>query len=643
MLLEGGDFLNDSREATTPIKNFRDAYLSSDYDNYFLEVEGDVKVNLEKLNYIFYYEPAKNAYIIAVEKGMFEALISELNGIINIETSFPYTLDSIQSIIGDNIKEFDVIQPVAAANITKLNSYGFLGLTGKDTVTAIIDTGIDYLNPQFWDSEGNTRIIGIWDQTINLEQVDEINVNLPYGTFYSRDQINLAIKAYKNGDDPYKIVPSKDTNGHGTRVAGLIGAKGLDGIWGGAPDCEFLIIKLVELKDNVLIQAGINQRTTEIYGGIDILSALAFCYKFKETSIKPLAVSLALGTNFGGHDGISSLERYIDIFAEKIGIAFITGTGNEGLSDTHASTMFEKEDEIKNINFSVGNGEENLVLSVWVKRPDIVSAGLVSPSGEIIEPIPAKIITKQKVKFLLENSIVEFNYSLHEISTGDEHILITISNPVEGIWQLRLRGDYIATGRVDIWLPQRTLLKPLTRFLDGDPNLTLQTPSTSDFIISTAYYNQNNNSFAAFSGRGFTRSGLVKPIIVTGGYSARTTGLNNKVDVVYGSSVGSAVLCGAVLLLLQWGIVLGNDETMQGKKIQSYITRGASKRPGDIYPNTEWGWGMLNMEGTFLNLRYYSGNITRNILVDKISTTLEIFIPDALYQRLHCRSKIKGD
>jgi len=145
--------------------------------------------------------------------------INRFNNIFNIDFSFPYTLSAIE--------------PVEAANITQFHGETYLNLTGKGTVAAIIDTGIDYLNPQFQNPDGTTRIIGIWDQTIESNNNDDPIAF--FGTVYSQDEINRAIQVSNQGGNPYDIVPSRDELGHGTNVAGLVGARGLNNVIGSAP------------------------------------------------------------------------------------------------------------------------------------------------------------------------------------------------------------------------------------------------------------------------------------------------------------------------------------------------------------------------------------------------------------------------
>lgn len=575
----------EKRESpNSPICN--EAYYSEDYLNYLVEFEGDISAQIEKLDYACAFRFSPFYYVASVRVGMLPQLFKDVPGIINADTSLPYTLSEIQ--------------PVVAANITVFHGNAFLSLRGGGTIAAVIDTGIDYLNPQFRDANGNTRILAIWDQSIP-GTVPSPGVG--FGTVYKREQINEAIKAYDSGGDPYAIVPHKDTIGHGTNVAGLVGARGLNGVVGGAPDCDFVIVKLKEAKMVALRLAGIDERKGIIYEGLDYLEGVRYVSNFQSEIDRPMAVLLSLETNLSGHDGTSSLERFITYFATRKGLVFVAGSGNQGDSDTHASGIFTKSQQVRTVEIFVDEDEQNLVLAIWAQKPDRISVGLVSPSGEIIAPVSPKIKTEEKFNLVFEGSTVLITNNLPEDTTGDQYITINIQRPKGGIWQLRIRGEYIVIGSFNVWLPQRQLLQPLTRFLDASPYITLTTPGTTRAVITTAFYNQNSNTIMAGSGRGPTRIGAMKPDIATGGFMAATTGLSNTTVEATGSSVGAAVLTGGVLLLLEWGIVRGNDPTMYGPTVKSYLTRGARRRIGDVYPNTEWGYGFLDLLGTLQSMR----------------------------------------
>lgn len=606
--------LSTSRE----IDLCREAYISEEYVTVFIKYTGDFNSLIKEIDYVCAFNVSEGAYIASVRSANYTDFINRFNNIFNIDISFPYTLSAIE--------------PVEAANITQFHGETFLNLTGKGTIAAIIDTGIDYLNPQFQNPDGTTRIIGIWDQTIESNNNDDPVAF--FGTVYSRDEINRAIQVSNQGGNPYDIVPSRDELGHGTNIAGLVGARGLDNVIGSAPECEFLIVKLKEFKTSNLKLAGINdRRSTPIFEGIDIYIAMRFVINYNPSpSTKPMSILISAGTNWGGHEGITSIEEDINFFSTRKGLIFVTNTGNQGASLTHGYGRFLKSNTIQNLEIIIGSNENNLVLMLWVQRPDVISIEIISPSGEIAKPIQSGHVSSkfEQVNLILENSIINIAFLSPEFASGNESIYITIKNPKAGLWQLRLKGDYIVNGVYNLWLPQRPLIQLTTRVINPNPYITLQAPANAQKSITTSFYNQNNNTIAVESGRGFTADNRVKPNLTTGGVMALTTGLNNETTLLSGGSVAGAVLCGATLLLLEWGIILGNDTNIYGPTAISYFTRGTSKRSGDIYPNPQWGYGMLSLQGSFENLR--SSPLIRPY--DALNTQNENNLPSDFYIRM---------
>ncbi|WP_242863928.1 S8 family peptidase [Clostridium tepidiprofundi] len=572
-------------------------YLKEGYDNFIVEYEGDIKSAFKNINFASVYVLDENYAVISVESSKKQQLYDEVKEVVYIERTVLYTLNSIS--------------PIDAANISKFHDHNHLTLRGRGVLVGILDTGIDYLNKEFIYEDDTTRIVSIWDQSINTGLPPE---GFDFGSEYDSNQINKAITKQLENGNPYEIVPSKDENGHGTEIAGIIGARGRNGVMGAAPDCEFVVVKLLNAKESILKDEGLNDIDKPIYSNTSIILGIKYLLTTAKRLNKPIVISLAVGTNFGSHNGTSLVERYINEISKVRGIAVVSGTGNQGDSDTHTEGKIEKTGDIKTVEIKIDDFQKSLKFEIWCSKPDKISLGIVSPSGEVIEKIPARIQEVEEIKFIFEGSSVFVKYYLPEEITGDELICVNIKNAKGGIWQIRLIGDYVVEGRYYIWLPQRELLKEQTRFLNPSPYTTLTIPSTSRRLICCATYNQNNNTLVAFSGRGYTRDGRIKPDVAVGGINVVTTGLNNQIVTVTGSSAASAVLSGAVALMLQWGIVDGNDKTLYSTKIMTYLIRGTDKRKGDIYPNREWGYGMLDLNGVFKNMRAIEKS--RSVFID---------------------------
>jgi subtilisin family serine protease len=592
-----------SRTMKNETRNYRGCWdgnnhISEEYVNFIVEYDGDLEEALLKVDYACVFILDDKYAVIAVESGRMQELLKEVKEIIYTEFTALYTLNELS--------------PVDTSNISKFHDNPFLTLRGRGVVVGIIDTGIDYLNKEFIYEDDTTRILSIWDQSNAKGTKPE---GFDFGSQFTAEQINEAIKLSKSGGDPYSIVDTKDEIGHGTNMAGIIGARGREGIVGAAPDCEFMVVKLKQAKKSMMNKEGIYETDTDIYDSTDIILAIKYLETMFKKMTKPMVIYMPLGTNKGGHDGSSVVERYIDEILKARGVAIVTGTGNQGESETHTSNSIAAG-EMKTVELKVDPLEKDLCFEIWCNKPDKISFGMVSPSGEVIEKIPAKLQETEEIKFVFEGSSVFVTYFYPEEKTGDELIRVVIRNIRGGIWQLRLYGDRVVNGKYDIWLPQRELLREETKFLDPSPYITLTIPSSSRRIICSSVYNQNNDTVVAFSGRGYTRDGRIKPDVTAGGINVTTTAVGGGTTVVSGSSAASAVLAGAVALMLQWGIVDGNDPTLYSTKIKTYLIRGTRTRGGDIHPNTQWGYGILDLQGVFENIRGLERNSEQEIFIN---------------------------
>lgn len=564
-------------------------YVNEKYINHIVEYDGDIIQRFKGIKDACAFVISENYAIVTAEESKSESILNSIKEIVFVDRASVYTLGSLSL--------------VESSNIAKFHQNPFLNLTGRGVVVGIVDTGIDYMNNEFMYEDDTTRIISIWDQSI-------LNGNPPegfnFGSEYKREDINRAIKLGKSGGDPYTIVNSKDNIGHGTGDAGIIGGRGKNPeLIGAAPECEFVVVKLIEAKKNILLTKGISDAKVPVYSGSSIILAIKYIEQVSRKLNMPIVIFIPLGTNTGAHDGSSIIERYIDDITRTRGIVAVTGVGNQGDSNTHAYGIISKNGDEKTIELKVDDKQKDLVFEIWGNKPDKISLSIVSPSGEVIDKIPAKLKQTEEIKFVFEGTSVYVRYFIPEEATGDELILIKMINVRGGIWQFRLIGDFITNGRYDAWLPQKELLEQETRFLNPNQFTTLTIPSTANNIIATAYYNQNNNTVVASSGRGYTRDGRIKPQLAAGGVDVLTTAVGGGTQTMNGSSTASALMTGASALMLQWGIVDGNDTTIYSSKLITYLIRGTSKRPGDMYPNPLWGYGTLDFNKVFENVRSF--------------------------------------
>ncbi len=490
------------------------------------------------------------------------------------------------------------ISAIEAANVSFLQTNTPLNLTGKGVAVAIIDTGIDYLNNEFRDLLGKTRIKKIWDQT---DLVNKNNSDAPFGTIYNKYDINMAIDAYEVGENPYDIVAIRDENGHGTNMAGIVGAFGKNPeIKGIAPECEFIIVKLIE---DIFYKANGNINNP-VYNLTSIVAALEFINREKMIDNSPVVVLFPLGTNNGNHKVNNILNEFIEIMSSKLGIVVVTGSGNEGIADGHVYGRIISEDGEELVELIVAEGQKHLFFEVWVTIPGIVEMNLISPSGQDSGMASAALNSKTNYTYVFETTTVKIYYYLADQYSGEQLIRVYLFDVEPGIWRilLKLKLGYVA--EYNIWLQQKALIGKNTRFTPSDPYGTVTIPGDSDYIITVAAYNQNNNNILPYSGVSFRNEYLSKIDFAAGGVNTKTVGLNNKTDIINGTSLSAAIGAGACILLFEWAVIKGNYPTLYSQSIRTFLQRGTTQRQADKYPNPQLGYGIIDFYKIFYNISY---------------------------------------
>ncbi|MBC2395647.1 MULTISPECIES: S8 family peptidase [Clostridium] len=572
------------KELRQTIKTCANVYLRPDYLNITVEADSDIMQKMSKIDYACAFPIGDNYYVVSVQENRIDELLRAIPEILYYEIPALYSLCALS--------------PLDTANINKFHDNPYLTLTGKGVIAGIIDTGMDYMSSEFMYEDNTTRIMTVWDQTATN---DTNNTNVNYGREYSAADINAAIALKKNNGDPYSKVNFKDENSHGTKLAGIIGGRGK--YVGAAPDCSFAVVKLIPPKRVTLERNGVSNPKCPVYASSSIIQGIKYLYDYAHKVNMPIVIYIPLGTNEGGHDGNTLIERYIDQISRVRGVAVVCGAGNEGDTNTHTSGTLRNTNDVNVIEVKSGQNQKNLPINIWINSPDRVSISITSPSGEIVEKIPPKYKGPSVTRLVYEGSTVTVEYHFPEALTGDELIRVYIQDIKPGIWKLNLTGEYVQNGQYNAWLPQKVLLEEGTEFLNPSQYITLTVPSTSQSVIACSYYNQDNNTLMSSSGRGYTRDNRISPIIAAGGYMVPTVDGDGQPVTLTGSSPAAAVLAGAVILMLQWGIVDGNDRTLYSTKIKTYLIRGANRREGEVYPNRETGYGLLDLSGVFERMR----------------------------------------
>eukprot|EP00831_Metopus_contortus_P028399 TRINITY_DN2360_c0_g1_i16.p1 TRINITY_DN2360_c0_g1~~TRINITY_DN2360_c0_g1_i16.p1 ORF type:complete len:557 (+),score=81.86 TRINITY_DN2360_c0_g1_i16:41-1711(+) len=457
------------------------------------------------------------------------------------------------------------------------------------------------------------------DQTIS--ESPNLNKTTYVGEVYSNEQINSAINAYRNNQDPYAIVPSKDEIGHGTKVAGIIGARGYSNEFQGvANGCEFVIVKLMESSNHKAKLEANGIKNVPVYNTSEMIAGLEYLKRsFFRLGNRPMVIYIGMGTTEGSHDASNLISRYITVLASIRGICMVTGVGNEGAAAGHATGYISSVGDSSIQELVIPREMKYFSFNIWVQKPNKASINIISPNGEASKLIKSKANKIETYKFVFTQTKLTISYRTPEYFTGHEVIGVDFEDIKPGIWRIQLVGEYIIGGRYDIWLPAHSLLPENLAFLEPNPYNTLLVPSTANNVVTVAYYGLNNTILAA-SGKGFNvYSALnigINPDIATIGVNIITTQALGGVTTMSGSSAASAIIAGACALLLEWGIIRRNDTTMYSRKIISYLLYGANRSEIYRYPNKETGYGDFNLLGTFNII----GRIYNNTRNNKFST-----------------------
>ena len=583
----------------TQNKNSEYIFTSPNYIHTMIEYSGEIDGNIKEAEGIYITLLNSEYAIVSIaadiiikndQLGSFQ----DINHIRSIlETYVDTNKFNIIYVVPPQLYTLQEISAIDAAQVNLLQANKPLNLNGNGVIVGIIDTGIDYLSEEFRDKNGKSRIISIWDQTIKNNNESTI---VPFGSLYTREEINKAIEVYEAGGNPYDIVPSKDINGHGTGMAGIVGALGKNkDIKGIAPECEFVIVKLSEsayTKKLLNLEIPIFSLPT-IFAAIEYLKKVLFKEK------KPLVVLLPLGSNNGNHKGDNIFDSFIESVSNNVGIVIVTGSGNEADKDGHVSGRIVDKENIEVIDLLVQENQGYMAVEIWVDLPNIIDINLISPSGEETGFIRGVVNVQKTNTFIFEKTQTRISYYLPEEYTGEELISIYFGDITPGIWQIKLRLRSGEMARYNAWLWQSGITLPGTRFLPSDQYGTVTIPGDSDFVVTVAAYNQNNNNSLSYSGVSFREENINKIDLSAGGVNTITVGLNNSTQVISGTSLAAAIGAGACVLLFQWGIVQGNYPYMYSQSIKTFLRRGVNKRGKDIYPNPQWGYGIINFYKIF--------------------------------------------
>jgi len=483
-----------------------------------------------------------------------------------------------------------VRQSLSATCIEPVQRVGEYNLKGKGVAIGIIDSGIDYTHPDFRDNDGKSRILFLWDQ----QGVGNPPSGFLSGAEYTKSDLDAALES----QHPLSVIPMMDYIGHGTAVAGIAAGNGRasgGNERGVAPEASIIVVKLGERGRRSFA------RTTEIMRALKYISDRA------AELMMPLAINLSFGTNNGSHAGNSLFETYIDAVSGRWKSVIVTATGNEGYAGHHFGGFAQFGNTIE-ASFFVATNLNSMYLTLWKNFVDTFDLELVAPGGRSTGKLnPAEPLRKMD----LQGTNVEVHYGQPSIYNEKQEVFIQFERQPQyihkGIWRLYITGRQVIDGEFHIWLPTVEEVGIDTAFAVPDPYLTLTLPSTAERVVSVGGYNGRVGSAADFSGRGYTfHRVFVKPDLVAPAVNILSTKAGGGYDSYTGTSMAAPFVAGAAALMMEWGVVRGNDPFLYGQRVKAFLQKTASRDSMRNYPNPIWGYGTLCLKAAMDALSEYT-------------------------------------
>lgn len=452
------------------------------------------------------------------------------------------------------------------------------------------------------DVNGKSRILSIWDQTINSDNAPN---NFSYGTEYTKEDIDTALRL----KDPYELVKTTDIYGHGTFLTGIVaGSPDLaNNFTGIAPNADIVFVKLKPAKD-VMKEVFAISKEKVVYEETDIMLAIKYIDEVAKREKKQAVILLGLVTSQGSHKGTSPLADTFNYYSGMIGRVLVTSAGNESNRGRH---FFGKigEEGFESVELRVGDNETGFVTELWSGQTVLVTLSITSPSGESISRIPIRREYSEEYSFVLEKTTIYIYSSIIQNASGLELILLKFVTPTSGIWRIDVYGNM--NDEYNMWLPAGEIISSDTYFLNSNPDITVTEVGNTEDVITVGAYDYRDGTVFINSGRGYSLNGTIKPDIVAPGVnvlgplSADTLSQGARLDdrnrytLMTGTSVAAAVTTGVATLITSWEEEQDNTYYVDTRFIKTLLIRGAKRDANYIYPNRIQGYGKLNAIGVF--------------------------------------------
>ncbi|MBR2408591.1 MAG: S8 family peptidase [Lachnospiraceae bacterium] len=502
-------------------------------------------------------------------------------------------------------------EELAASGVLKLREGPLTNLRGNGVLLGFVDTGIDFAEEAFRNTDGSTRLVGLWDQTLEEDQDGESEGNGQtgaereeliyspkgkttsdyafYGREFSEEEINLALQS----ENPYEVISSRDENGHGSALVRAAAAseergENVDNPYGGvAPLASIAMVKLKQAKPHLRDFWQIPDNTF-CAAEEDIIYGAEWLLSVAERENKPLVLCVALGSNQGNHTGQTVLSRYLDDVARYPGVCVCTAAGNEGGSGHHFFGRVQGEG-YEEVEINVAEGEEGFSAELWAVDADLFTIEITSPAGEVIPRIQGRPTFNRQYRLYFEGGTIWIQSNLYDQSVGTQGIWIRFAGTAAGVWRIRVYAEGEFSKAFHMWLPIRAFLREETAFLRPDPYVQICDPGAAREVLTFTAYDAVSGSLYREASYGYTEDNRIKPDLAA-----------PKGEVLYeGTGMATAFGAGCAALVFEEAIRQENYVILDTLVIKRLFTASA-ERNGRDYPNREWGYGKLDVYGVFV-------------------------------------------
>lgn len=456
------------------------------------------------------------------------------------------------------------------------------GLSGKGVVVGIVDTGIETDHPAF-----TGRILHLWDQTLPGRGVAEG----PYGVELASDVQQL----------------SQDAVGHGTHVAGI--AAGADATYSGAAPGAGLVIVKSDLLD------------------VHVADGLRYVFRIASELGCPAVAVLAAGGADDPHDGTDALSAMLDAESGP-GRIVCCSAGNDGEAGVHAQVALETGGSASiacAIPAPPASGPGTTArFTGWYSGADQVAVAVVSPTGAQTPFQPVADGEPPARLYQVPGGDVRIITPGPDPGSGDHAFLVEVTPSAAGGppviaagWAVRLRGDRVAEGRVDVWALDADVATLSGRHVRH--SVKVAAPAAASRAVTVGAYTTKIewsnvmghphqagfglDDVSGFSSQGPCRDGAPKPdLVAPGAMVAASLSGQSPFHVPYladdlnvlaaGSSAAAALIGGLIALLLEHDPSLDPEGVKE--RLRSHC-RIPGRDPGQFDP--AWGYGLVDAEG----------------------------------------------